>query len=102
MEHTLAPIITVFAICSVVLNSMQVSLAAIQLGDMTLDDAWPQFVDASLWFPIVVILGIAVILIVALGGVCIMGTMDLFRGNKVRRQKKRDPKAGSRSHGMVG
>ena len=102
LEHTLAPIITVFAVCSVVLNSMQVSLAAIQLGDMTLDDAWPNFVDASLWFPIVVILGIALILLVALSGVCIMGTMDLFRGNKVRRQKRKDPKAGSRSHGMVG
>jgi hypothetical protein len=69
---------------------------------MALDHAWPNFVDASLYFPIVVILGIALILLVALFGVCVMGTMDLFRGNKVRRQKRKDPKAGSRSHGMVG
>jgi hypothetical protein len=31
MEHTLGPIVTVFAVCTVVLNSMQVGLAAITI-----------------------------------------------------------------------
>ncbi len=102
LEHTLAPIITVFAVCSVVLNSMQVSLQAIQLEDMTLQGSWPQFVGASLWFPIVVMIAIGLVLVVSLFGVGIMGLKDLFRGNAVRRRKKRgDIAAGTRSHGMV-
>lgn len=104
LEHTLAPIITVFAVCSVVLNSMQVSLAAIQLKDESYltSGAWPSFMDASLWFPVIVMLSIAIILIASLFGMGIMGLKDLFRGNSVRRRKKMgDPSAGTRSHGMV-
>jgi hypothetical protein len=106
LEHTLAPIITIFAVCSVVLNSMQVSLAAMEVTSevdlATLSGAWPKFLDASLWFPVVVMLSIALILAAALLGMGIMGLKDLFRGNRVRERKKRgDPNAGTRSHGMV-
>ncbi|KAH6854692.1 hypothetical protein B0I37DRAFT_37632 [Chaetomium sp. MPI-CAGE-AT-0009] len=104
LEHTLAPIITVFAVCSVVLNSMQVSLAVMEVqGDgFSSSRAWSSFMDASLWFPVIVMLSIAVVLIMALFGMGIMGLKDLFRGNSVRRRKKRgDPSAGTRSHGMV-
>ncbi|AEO54502.1 hypothetical protein MYCTH_2297134 [Thermothelomyces thermophilus ATCC 42464] len=105
LEHTLAPIITVFAVCSVVLNSMQVSLAVIEIkheSNQPLGGAWPRFMDASLWFPVVVMVSIAVILIAALCGMGIMGLKDLFRGNYVRKRKKKgDPSAGTRSHGMV-
>jgi hypothetical protein len=106
LEHTLAPIITLFAVCSVVLNSMQVSLAAIETGNEVkaedLSGAWSRFISASLWFPVVVMLSIAVILVAALVGMGIMAVKDVFRGNYVRERKKRgDPNAGTRSHGMV-
>jgi hypothetical protein len=106
LEHTLAPIITIFAVCSVVLNSMQVSLAAIETGNEVkaeaLSGAWSKFISASLWFPVVVMVSIAVILVAALVGMGIMAVKDLFRGNYVRELKKRgDPNAGTRSHGMV-
>ncbi|KAK4236408.1 hypothetical protein C8A03DRAFT_16949 [Achaetomium macrosporum] len=102
IHHTLAPIVTLFAVCSVVLNSMQVSLAAMDLGRAPQEGAWTRLIDASLWFPIAVMLTIAVVLAVALIGVGYMGMKDLSRGNEVRQQKKRgDAFAGSRSHGMV-
>jgi len=104
LEHTLAPIITVFAVCSVVLNSMQVSLAVVQTyndKDIKMAEAWDKFTEASLWFPVVVMLSIAVILVSALVGMGFMGLNDLVRGNSVRKQKQKDPSAGTRSHGMV-
>ena len=106
LEHTLAPIITIFAVCSVVLNSMQVSLAAMEVGSevdlATLPGAWPKFLDASLWFPVIVMLSIALILAASLLGMGIMGLKDLFRGNRVREKKKRgDLNAGTKTHGMV-
>jgi hypothetical protein len=102
LAHILAPIITVFAVCSVVLNSMQVSLAALDANRDTTAGAWPKFLDASLWFPVIVMLGIAVVMIASLIGVVFMGVGDLVRGNVVRARKKRgDGKAGGRSHGMV-
>ncbi|KAK4103016.1 hypothetical protein N658DRAFT_484665 [Parathielavia hyrcaniae] len=104
LEHTLAPIITIFAVCSVLLNSMQVSLAAIEVGnEVNVEDmsgAWPQFLNFSLWFPVVVMVSIAIIMVTALVGIGVMGCRDLFKGNYVRERKKRgDPTAGTRSHG---
>lgn len=106
LAHILAPIITIFAVCSVVLNSMQVSLAAIEVGsELGLDPPsgpWPKFLDASVWFPVVVMLSIAVVMVASLIGMCFMGVKDLVRGNAVRARKKRgDARAGGRSHGMV-
>lgn len=105
LEHTLAPIITVFAVCSVVLNSMQVSLAVMEIkleDNKPLGGAWPKFMEASLYFPVVVMVSIALILVSAVVGMGFMGLKDLFRGNSVRRRKKRgDPSAGTRTHGMV-
>lgn len=106
LEHTLAPIITIFAVCSVVLNSMQVCLAVMEVGHdadlSSLPGPWPKFLDASLWFPVVVMLSIAVILGAAVVGMGIMGLKDLFRGNSVRERKKRgDTNAGTKSHGII-
>ncbi|KAL2024235.1 hypothetical protein VTK56DRAFT_9391 [Thermocarpiscus australiensis] len=106
LAHILAPIITSFAVCSVVLNSMQVSLAAIEVGNEIGREApggsWPRLLDASLYFPVIVMLSIALVLVTALLGMGFMGLKDLFRGNKVRERKKRgDANAGVRSHGMI-
>lgn len=106
LAHMLAPVITVFAVCSVVLNSMQVSLAAIEVGDSVGHEppsgAWVEFLDASLWFPVVVMVSIAVIIAASLAGMLFMGVKDLVRGNDVRQKKKSgDLKAGGRSHGMI-
>ncbi|KAL2259339.1 hypothetical protein VTK26DRAFT_7006 [Humicola hyalothermophila] len=106
LAHMLAPVITVFAVCSVVLNSMQVSLAAIEVGSELGRDApggaWTQFLEASLWFPVVVMLSIAIIITASLAGMLFMGVKDLVRGNKVRERKKTgNLKDGSRSHGMI-
>ncbi|KAK4131664.1 hypothetical protein BT67DRAFT_427002 [Trichocladium antarcticum] len=102
LAHFLAPIVTVFAVCSVVLNSMQVTLAALEADRAAAPGAWPRFLDASVWFPVVVMLGIAVVMVASLVGVGVMGVGDLVRGNVVRaRKKKGDPRAGGGSHGMV-
>ncbi|KAK4127020.1 hypothetical protein N657DRAFT_640922 [Parathielavia appendiculata] len=105
LEHTLAPIITVFAVCSVVLNSMQVSLAAIETGNEVkenLSKAWSQFISVALWFPVVVMVSIAAVMLIALVGMGVMGVRDLARGNYIRAQKrKNNPNAGTRTHGMV-
>lgn len=102
LEHTLAPLITLFAVCSVVLNSMQVGLAAIVMVKDPPDGLWPKFVDASIWFPVVVMLSIAAVMALALVGMGIMGVKDVFRGHYIRERKKRgDANAGTRTHGMV-
>lgn len=108
LAHILAPVITIFAVCSVVLNSMQVSLAAIEVGGEVMGrepprgGAWPRLFDASLWFPVVVMLAIAVVLATSLCGMAFMGVKDLLRGNYVRQRKKAgDLKAGMQTHGMI-
>ncbi|KAK3300655.1 uncharacterized protein B0H64DRAFT_414500 [Chaetomium fimeti] len=102
LEHTLAPIITIFVVCSVLLDSMQVVLTAIAMVNSPPDGVWPRFVDASIWFPVVVMLSIAAILLVTLLCVGIMGAKDFLRGNRVRREKKRGvTNVGIRTHGMV-
>ncbi|KAK3362504.1 hypothetical protein B0T25DRAFT_7757 [Lasiosphaeria hispida] len=101
LAHILAPLITVFAVFSVVLNSMQVGLAALDMGPVE-NAGWPSFISISLYFPIAIIILIALVITLALGGLCIMGVKDLIHGNNVRRRKK---KGGSvddgKSHGMV-
>ncbi|KAK0628359.1 hypothetical protein B0T17DRAFT_588497 [Bombardia bombarda] len=87
LAHILAPVITVFAVCSVVLNSMQVSLAALAMGvgpDFQVS-GWPSFIGVSLYFPIAVIVLIALVIVAAGFGV----------------MKQGDPDAGEKSHGMV-
>ncbi|KAL2136150.1 hypothetical protein VTI74DRAFT_5203 [Chaetomium olivicolor] len=101
LEHTLAPIITLFAVCSVVLNSMQVGLAAMDAKDPV--GLWSEFVNASLWFPVAVMISIAVVLGIAFLGMTIMGVVDLWHGSYVRMKKKQgDPDAANKqSHGMI-
>ncbi|KAJ4290076.1 hypothetical protein N0V88_006582 [Collariella sp. IMI 366227] len=101
LEHTLAPIVTIFAVFSVVLNSMQVGLAAMDAKDPV--GVWSKFVDASLWFPIVVMILIAFVLGIALMGMLFMGVKDVFHGSNVRAKKKEfgGPKEDKQSHGMI-
>ena len=102
LGHLLAPIITIFAVFSVVLNSMQVSLAALDMGTGKDGQGWPAFISASVYFPIAVIIFIAIVLALALAGISVMGVKDFIHGNNVRRRKKRgDLNAGEKSHGMI-
>lgn len=106
LKHTLAPIVTIFAVCSVVLNAMQVGLSAVAMLQTPPDGLWPRFVAVSIWFSVVLMAGIAAGLVAVLFGIGIMGLKDLFRGNSVRRQKKkngdrRDTLRDMISHGMV-
>ncbi|KAK5655506.1 hypothetical protein OQA88_5777 [Cercophora sp. LCS_1] len=101
LEHILAPIITVFAVFSVVLNSMQVSLAALDMETVNNENGWPSFISISLWFPISIIISIAIVLLIAVAGISIMGVKDFLHGNKVRRRRKRDVDTDEKSHGMV-
>ncbi|KAK0730236.1 hypothetical protein B0H67DRAFT_548229 [Lasiosphaeris hirsuta] len=103
LAHILAPVITVFAVFSVVLNSMQVGLQALDMGPATVDHAgWPAFISISLYFPIACIILIALVLALALVGICIMGVKDFIHGNNVRRRKKNGRAVDDgKSHGMV-
>ena len=102
LAHILAPIITVFAVFSVVLNSMQVGLAALDMGPGHEDSGWPAFIAVSVYFPVAVIIFIALIIAIATVGISVMGVTDLIHGNNVRRRKKRgDRSAGEKSHGMI-
>ncbi len=102
LKHLIAPIITVFAVCSVVLNSMQVGLAALDMGDGHDDTGWPAFISVSLYFPVAVIVLLASFMFFALVGVSIKGVMDLVHGNTVRRRKKKgELDFDEKSHGMV-
>ncbi|KAK4682444.1 hypothetical protein QC764_116430 [Podospora pseudoanserina] len=107
LSHILAPLITAFAVCSVILNSMQVTLAAIEVANETNYDIpgpeeWKRFMNVSLYFPIIVILSIVLVIGVTLISVFLMGLKDLLRGNKVREKKRLgQARVGKGSHGMV-
>ncbi|KAK0632481.1 hypothetical protein B0T14DRAFT_419489 [Immersiella caudata] len=102
LAHILAPIITIFAVFSVVLNSMQVGLAALDMGPGNEGSGWPAFVSVSIYFPVAIIISIAIVVAVAVVGLVLMGVKDLIHGNNVRRRKKRgDKRAGEKSHGMI-
>ncbi|KAK3392892.1 hypothetical protein B0H63DRAFT_3006 [Podospora didyma] len=102
LAHMLTPIVTIFAMCSIILNSMQVTLAAIDMGEYDDSKGWPSFVNVSIYFPIAVILLIGTVLGAALIGIVFMGYKDFTKGNKVRDAKKKgDWSVGEKSHGMV-
>ena len=103
LKHILAPILAVFAVCSVVLNAMQVGLNAVAMRQIPPDGQWPEFVAVSTWFPVVLMITIAAGLVAALVGISIMGVKDLVWGEIVRQQKKKEGRrrAGELSHGMT-
>ncbi len=88
--HILTPILAMFAVCSVFLNAMQVSLNAIAMRQLSPDGQWPEFVAASVWLPIALMIGITFGLVVGLLGVGTMGVLDLVRGKTVRQEEKKD------------
>ncbi|KAJ9161068.1 hypothetical protein NKR19_g2624 [Coniochaeta hoffmannii] len=101
LSHVLAPIITVFVVISVVLNSMQVTLQAVA-GPDGVAHHWHAFVSVAAYFPVVVICLIAVVISAAIGGIVIMGVKDLVWSKRVRHRKAQgDVTAGEKSHGMV-
>ncbi|KAH8896533.1 hypothetical protein GQ53DRAFT_680186 [Thozetella sp. PMI_491] len=102
LTHILAPVITVFAVSSVVLNSMQVALQAQQTDTTDSNNAWIAFQGASIWFPVVVICLIAAILGLGILGLIVMGVKDLIWAKTVRQKKKNgDREAGEKSHGLI-
>ncbi|KAK1829435.1 hypothetical protein QBC39DRAFT_356560 [Podospora conica] len=101
MSRILAPVVTVFAIFSVALNSMQVALQALDMTEGGDGERWRGLVSASLWFPIVLMILIAVSFLVFVLGIVMKGFDDLIKSNAVRRKKKEGKLVGERSHGMV-
>ncbi|KAK3991275.1 hypothetical protein QBC44DRAFT_323964 [Cladorrhinum sp. PSN332] len=106
LSHILAPLITAFAVCSVILNSMQVTLASIEVSSETGHEVpgagWGSFLNVSLYFPLIVILSIALVIGAATAGMFFMGLKDLIRGNTVRQKKKNgEVNIGRKSHGMI-
>jgi hypothetical protein len=101
LTHMMAPIITIFATCTIILNSMQVALAAIQLGPSPIDSNWVPFVRVSLYFPVSVMCLIALVASVAIVGILTMGVKDLIRANRVRYRRRDDETAGEKSHGII-
>ncbi|KAM7194935.1 hypothetical protein V8F33_006977 [Rhypophila sp. PSN 637] len=104
LNHVLAPVITVFAVSTVVLNSMQVSLAAIDMGpEGSADtDGWPRFIGLSKWFPIVVMILIAAVVGGGAFALVMVAIKDLIFAKRTKRDKERgDPNAGEKSHGLI-
>jgi hypothetical protein len=100
LSHILAPVITVFVILSAVLNSMQVTLAAVAGGEV--QGRWKPYADVSAWFAVVVICFVAAVIFTALAGLLMMGVKDLVWAKTVRvKKKKGEEGAGEKSHGMV-
>lgn len=101
LSHILAPIITIFVVISVVLNSMQVTLQAVA-GPDGVSQHWDAFVKVATYFPVVVVCLIATVISTATFGILVMGVKDLVWAKTVRHRKKRgDLNAGEKSHGMV-
>ncbi|KAK4207905.1 hypothetical protein QBC37DRAFT_85521 [Rhypophila decipiens] len=103
LNHVLAPVITVFAVSTVVLNSMQVSLAAIDMGPEGSGDTdgWPRFIGLSKWFPIVVMILIAAVVGGGAFALVVVAIKDLLFAEQTRKRKKVDPNAGEKSHGII-
>ena len=102
LAHIFAPIITVFAISSVVLNSMQVALQAQQTSTEGASNAWVAFSSVSLYFPVGVLCLIAFVLGLGLLGILFMSVKDMIWAKTVRQKKKKgDREAGEKSHGMI-
>jgi len=100
LQHIVAPLVTIFAIASVILNSMQVSLQALETDWP--EDGWPRFRTVSVYFPIAIILMIALVLAVGLFGLIFMAIKDFTWAQTTRQRKKSGNKdAGERSHGMI-
>lgn len=89
MEHTLAPVVTIFAVCALVLNSMQVGLAAITMVQTPPDARWSSFVKTSVWFPVSVLVAIALLLIIAVLDLGIQALRELLISCRARYLRKR-------------
>jgi hypothetical protein len=80
-----APIITLFAVLSTILNSMQVVLAAQGLNS---NDSWPVFWVVSKWFALVIILLVALLLLGLVLFIVSMHLKDQYFAWSVKRQQR--------------
>ncbi|KAL8377590.1 hypothetical protein RB595_008330 [Gaeumannomyces hyphopodioides] len=102
LQHLLTPIITVFAILTVILNAMQVTLAAHEVGPDNVTPNWVPFVNLSLYLPVAVMILITILLAFLLGGVLAMGFKDLIWAKTVRHRRKHgNTHAGEKSYGVI-
>lgn len=102
LQHLLAPIITVFAILTVILNALQVTLAAHEVGPNNVEPNWLPFVNLSLYLPVAVMILIGILLAFLLGGVLAMGIKDLIWAKTVRHRRKHgNLQAGEKSYGVI-
>lgn len=82
-----APIITLFAVLSTILNSMQVVLAAQGLNS---NDTWPVFLMISKWFAIVVIVLVALLLLGLVLFIVLMHLKDQYFAWSIKREQRRN------------
>lgn len=102
LQHLLTPIITVFAILTVILNAMQVTLAAHEVGPESVEPNWLPFINLSLYLPVAVMILISILLAFLLGGVLAMGFKDLIWAKTVRHRRKHgNLQAGEKSYGVI-
>jgi hypothetical protein len=121
LAHILAPVITIFAIFSVVLEAMQVQLNAQQISGgspapssddgsspsssstINLTSQWAAFNSVSLYFPIIVLAVIAAIIGATITMILLMAIKDFIWGSSVRAERKTHPNStkGRKSHGIV-
>lgn len=100
-----APLLIVFVVLSIILGSMQVLLAVLQLSGnsppalsvennmaSTYDkDSWAHFSDFSRWFSIVALVFTGFVVLVSLGVVLIFGIHDVWFARRFLHRKRRFP-----------
>jgi hypothetical protein len=91
-----APVLFLFACVTLILSSMQVGLAAQPAGisgiGMDVEDAWQPFSQISVWFAVVVVLGIMCIACCAVAGIFMYIINRVFVGIKENRAWRRREK----------
>lgn len=81
------PLLSIFAIFSVVLSAMQVGLAAQGFRDV--ERNWTVFSSVSRWFSLATILLVAIGVLLLIALIIFMGVHDIWFAQSVLRQKKR-------------
>lgn len=82
----LGPLLSIFAIFSVILSAMQVGLAAQGCRDIKSD--WAMFSSVSQWFSLVTIILVAIGVLLLIALIISMGAHDIWFAQSVLRQKR--------------
>jgi len=83
-----APLLFVFGMWSLILDSMQVGLQA--------RPSWQGFSDASVWFSVASLVGVVAIASFLAGGLCILAGREIFYAFRKQIRKGRQPRYPSR------